>query len=40
MNTEIRYYQNGFDVTFYVMNELPMPVSERFFEVVVKEVRK
>lgn len=31
--TTYRYYQNGQDVTYYVMNNLPLPSSERFFEV-------
>ncbi len=34
--TQHRYYQNGFDVTWYVMNNLPMPLSERFFEVTCR----
>ncbi len=34
--TKYRYYQAGLDVTWYVMNNLPMPQSERFFPVEVK----
>lgn len=36
MKQPYRYYQNGFDVTYYVMHQLPMPMSERFFEVVCR----
>lgn len=28
------YYQNNFNVTHYVANNLPLPMSERFFPVV------
>jgi len=31
-----RYYQNGIDVTFYIENKLALPMSERFFPIVVK----
>ena len=31
-----RYWQNGFNVTWYVFNKLPLPLSERFFEVTCK----
>ena len=34
--TKTRYYQNGLDVTWYVMNNQPMPLSERFYPVEVK----
>jgi len=34
--TPYRYYQNGLDVTFCVMNNMPLPMSERFFEVICK----
>lgn len=35
-NTPHRYWQNGFDVTWYVFNKLPLPLSERFFEVTCR----
>ncbi len=31
-----RYWQNGFHVTWYVFNKLPLPLSERFFEVTCR----
>ncbi len=31
-----RYYQNGIDVTWYIMNNIEPPMSQRFFEVVCK----
>jgi hypothetical protein len=31
-----RYYQNGHDVTWHVINGLPLPMSERFFPVEVR----
>lgn len=34
--TPYRYYQNGIDVTFEVMNGLALPHSVRFFEVTVR----
>lgn len=34
--TTVRYYQNGMDVTWYVMNEMELPLSERFYGVVVR----
>lgn len=34
--TTYRYYQNGLDVTWYVMNSQPLPMSERFYEVICK----
>lgn len=34
--TPYRYWQNGLDVTWYVMSNLPMPLSERFFEVTCR----
>lgn len=36
--TPVRYYQGGVDVTWYVMNGLSLPHSQRFFEVEVREV--
>jgi hypothetical protein len=35
-STPHRYYQNGIDVTWYVINERALPHSERFFEVTVR----
>lgn len=34
--TPYRYYQNGLDVTWYIMNKLTPPISERFFPVEVR----
>lgn len=31
-----RFYQNGHDVTWHVINGLPLPLSERFFPVEVR----
>lgn len=36
INTPYRYYQNGLDVTYYVMNQLALPMGERFFEVTCR----
>ena len=35
-NMKHKYYQNGIDVTLYVLLKKPMPMSERFFEVTVR----
>ena len=34
--TGSNYYCNGFNVTFYILHKLPLPVSLRFFDIVVK----
>jgi hypothetical protein len=34
--TPYRYYQNGIDVTWWIMNNLAPPMSERFFEVTCR----
>jgi len=34
--TPYRYYQNGLDVTWYIMHNMAPPMSERFFEVVCR----
>ena len=35
--TPYRYYINGFDATWYIMNNIPVPFRwEGFFEVVVR----
>lgn len=36
--TKVRYYQDWMDVTWYVMNCIPVPLSENFFPVRVVEV--
>jgi len=35
-STPYRYWQNGLDVTWYVMNNISPPLSERFFPVTCK----
>ena len=34
--TPYRYYQNNFDVTWYILNNIAPPLSERFFEVTCR----
>jgi hypothetical protein len=34
-STAVRYYQDWMDVTWYVMNNIPVPLSENFFPVRV-----
>lgn len=34
-----RYYQNGHDVTWHVINGPPLPLSERFFLVEVRQCK-
>jgi len=34
--TNSRYYQNGIDVTWYILNNIAPPISERFFEVICR----
>ena len=34
--TGYNYYANRFNVTFYILHKLPLPISLRFFDVVVK----
>ncbi len=34
--TGFDYYVNGLNVTFYILHKLPLPLSLRFFDVVVK----
>ncbi len=36
--TPYRYYANGIDITYYIMNELPLPkgVNTQVLEIVVR----
>lgn len=34
--TKYRYWQNGLDVTWYILNNIAPPLSERFFEVTCR----